>query len=438
MWPNRIFQMNEFKFAANIVQDDVFVTAGEIANTSDQIAEKIRHLSTKRLAVATARVDLVIAALAACQREGCQLLLLRRPLAVAFNYPDELGVDGCLTENGAVEYCGQTESARDGFAILLSTSGTTGIPKFARHSLEKLCGRIRGPKPGQPLPTWLLSYHPASFAGLQVVLSCLVGESKIVSITQGTVPQMCEAARKYSVTHLSATPTFWRAFLLAMSDSKGLPPLQQITLGGEVADQTLLTKLRNLFPQAGITHIYASTEAGALFAVRDGKAGFPAGWLDTGIDGVSLRLRKGVLEVKSPRAMSSYLHSTNNSPFSEDGWLITNDLVEVAGDRVLFRGRSDLVLNIGGAKVTPEEIEAVLLEHPDVAEAVVYGIANPITGATVAADIQCRPNLDEASLRKSLLQYAKSRLESYKIPRIIRFNHDTGTSDGGKKSRHIT
>jgi acyl-coenzyme A synthetase/AMP-(fatty) acid ligase len=270
---------------------------------------------------------------------------------------------------------------------------------------------------------------------MQVLLSCLVGGGKIVAFTDWTIRHMCDAVRDYAVTHMSATPTFWRAFVIALDKVSSAFALKHITLGGEVADQAILSRLRELFPNAGITHIYASTEAGALFAVRDGRAGFPAEWLESGIGGVELRLRDGILEVRSPRAMRGYVNRDRDASVTEDGWLITNDLIDIREERALFRGRADAVINVGGAKVCPEEVEAALLEHPDVVDVVVYGAANPITGATVVADVRPAADADQAALRRTLVQHARQRLEPYKVPRVFRFAQDIDTTDAGKKGR---
>ncbi len=193
--------------------------------------------------------------------------------------------------------------------------------------------------------------------------------------------------------------------------------------------------MRALFPKAGITHIYASTEAGALFAVRDGQAGFPAQWLETGIDGARLRVRDGELQVLSPRAMLGYAAGAKASPVLADGWLVTGDLVEQRGDRVYFLGRGDSVISVGGAKLTPEEVEAVLLKVPGVAEGRVFGVKNPITGYLVGAEIVAQAGADVEHLRAELLTAARAQLEPYKVPRVIRFVSSIRVSEAGKKDR---
>jgi acyl-CoA synthetase (AMP-forming)/AMP-acid ligase II len=163
----------------------------------------------------------------------------------------------------------------DKFRILLTTSGTTGRPKVASHTLERLAGRVRRSSSLASEARWLLTYSPASFAGLQVILTALLLDGVLIASGEPQITRLVELARKHAVTHVSGTPTFWRSFLVALSEVGGLPSLRYVTLGGEVASQALLDRLHAAFPEARITHIFAATETGALFSVTDGREGFP-------------------------------------------------------------------------------------------------------------------------------------------------------------------
>jgi acyl-CoA synthetase (AMP-forming)/AMP-acid ligase II len=202
-------------------------------------------------------------------------------------------------------------------------------------------------------------------------------------------------------------------------------------LGGEAVDQPLLDHLKERFPEARIVHIYASTEAGALFAVTDGQEGFPASWLERGPDGVSLRIVDGVLEVSSPRAMLGYALEDA----SPKEWVRTGDLVEVRGDRVHFIGREDSMINVGGAKVLPEEVERVAAEVPGVREAYVFGKRSPILGQIVAMQVVIEGGYDAEDVRTRLGQMLPDRLPAYKVPRIIQFVDGIGATETGKKER---
>ena len=267
------------------------------------------------------------------------------------------------------------------------------------------------------------------------MLSSLVIGAELITVSDATVANLCETAVEYRPSHISGTPTFWRSFLLTLGPRASALPLEQITLGGEIADAHILQALRATYPSVSISHIYASTEAGALFSVRDGLAGFPAAWLETGVDGVQLRIREGVLQVKSPRGMKGYVARAAAPVVTEDGWLVTGDLVEQVGERVHFGGRQDTMLNVGGAKVRPEEVEQVLLSLDGIADARVYGVRNPITGVVLAADIVARPGQDIANLKATLPASLRGRLETYKVPRIMNFVSSISVSEAGKKKK---
>jgi acyl-CoA synthetase (AMP-forming)/AMP-acid ligase II len=195
------------------------------------------------------------------------------------------------------------------------------------------------------------------------------------------------------------------------------PPLSRITLGGEAADQPLLDALAARFPGVPIRCIYASTEQGRLFSVADGRAGFPALWLSHPPGPTSFRIRNDVLEVAQGQH-----------------WHVTGDLVEIVGDRVLFRGRNDLVVNVGGAKVNPVLAEARLLAVPGIADALVYGIASPITGSLLAADIVAPGWGGERDWRGRVLA-ALADLPPPARPRRLRLVDALPLSAAGKKQR---
>lgn len=317
-------------------------------------------------------------------------------------------------------------------SIHLMTSGTTGLPKVAAHSLPSLLGRIQNQADlaSNRAGRWLLTYQPTAFAGLQVILTALYSGGALVLPRQRTIPSFYEAACQHGVTQMSATPTFWRAFLMVASP--GTPNLRQITLGGELVDQATLDRLKSAYPSARITHIYASTEAGVVFAVHDGLEGFPASWLDQSLQGIRVRVRNSSLEVLSPNAMAGYLGATPQ-PLADDGWIQTHDLVEVTADRVRILGRQDSIINVGGAKVYPQAIEAILLAVDGVIETKVYGVPNPITGALVAADVVLAAGLDLETARQTILSFARQRLAPYQVPRILRFVEAIQIEASGKK-----
>src|SRR6516165_7910714 len=169
------------------------------------------------------------------------------------------------------------------------------------------------------------------------------------------------AAGAHGVTHLSGTPSQWRHALMMMPANEAIAP-RYVRLSGEIADQAVLDSLRAAFPDATIGHAYASTEAGVVFDVNDGLAGFPTNYVGTERDGVTMKILDGTLRIRSCGAAKGYL---GGEPLLDAaGFVDSGDIIEQHGERFYFAGRKGGIINIGGLKVHPEEIEAVIKCHP--------------------------------------------------------------------------
>jgi len=337
-----------------------------------------------------------------------------------------------LFRSGILETYDSFESGGSGFLYVM-TSGTTQFPKIAKHTADTLFGTIKQTA-GSSLARWLLTYPPTSFAGLQVTFSALIGGGNLVAPPQRTMSSFVEAAVTQRVTHISGTPTFWRSFLCLLPQESAALHLEQVTIGGEAVDQSTLDRLRAALPCARITQIYASTEAGVAFSVNDVKAGIPVEWFDGEIGGVQLKVVDDVLHIRSPRILQRY-ESGEASPFDAEGWLCTGDLVRKEQDRFVFAGRADGRFNIGGFKVSPEEVESVLLQCEGVADVLVLAEASPISGQVLVANVVPYNGRSVGELKKSVQRFAYERLEPFKIPRIIRIVKGIEAAESGKKVR---
>lgn len=347
------------------------------------------------------------------------------------------GVKDCPPVFGDVppgRWAPSTAGDRGDTRWILTTSGTTGKPKMVSHSLKSLTLTTKTNVSRGASITWGLLYDHARFAGLQVVLQSIIAGSRLVA-PRPDIPLSDKLALFASegCTHLSATPTLWRK--IAMIPGSERLPLQQITLGGEIADDQILAALTRLFPHARISHVFASTEAGVGFSVIDRRAGFPMSFLDNPPAGIGLAVRDGQLYVRNENVFPAYL-GTDTGFSTSDGWIDTGDSVRIENDRVLFLGRANGVINVGGDKVHPEEVERVLLEHPLVGAVRIYAKANPITGALVAADIVLRdPSRGTKEIREELRMFVLSKLERHKVPNFMLFVTDLQLSAAGKVAR---
>lgn len=407
----------------------------ELRDQGAELAKRLTSRDWHRPAVVAQPADVVLTALLAGQLASADVVLLRNrwpntdELLASYSADSELHGDMSVSPRPVATASPPPPTHG---RIVLTTSGTTGSPKAVVHTLERLLGRIKAPPAGAPAARWLLTYDPASFAGLQVLLTAWISRSALCVPDEFDVASIAEMAHAQRPTHVSGTPTFWRALLVALGDSAAKLPLERLTLGGEIADQATLTRLREVYPQAAISHIYASTEAGSVFTVKDGRAGFPRAWLESGVEGVRLRINsRGVLEVNSPRRMEGFAHQGAVS----DDWIMTGDLVSLSDDRVMFVGREDCVINVGGGKVWPESVENVLCSVPGIAEAFVYGKRNPLLGALVMADVVVSNDLDAATVIEAARTICGQRLQRHEVPQRITAVPRIATNASGKKVR---
>ena len=278
---------------------------------------------------------------------------------------------------------------------VLMTSGTTGVPKMVVHNPAGLTAAVAASSPADGAAVWGTFYDIRRYGGLQIFLRAILGGASLVLSCAGE-PVADHLARlaKHGVTHLSGTPSHWRRALTALA-LRAIAP-RYVRLSGEIADQAILDGLRVAFPQAGIGHAYASTEAGVAFDVNDGLAGFPAAFVSEIRNGVEMKVLDGSLHIRSPRTALRYLGAGQAALTDDDGFVDTGDIVERRGDRYYFVGRRGGIINVGGLKVHPEEIEAVINRHPQVRMSQVRPKQSPITGSIVVADVVLKSEQDSA------------------------------------------
>jgi acyl-CoA synthetase (AMP-forming)/AMP-acid ligase II len=318
---------------------------------------------------------------------------------------------------------------------ILFTSGTTGAPKMVSHTLASLTGPLDDGVAAKARPVWSTFYDIRRYGGLQILLRALLGGgSMVLSSAAESVGDFLTRAGKSGTTHISGTPSHWRRALMSEAANRIAP--KYVRLSGEISDQAILDKLKAFFPRSEVAHAFASTEAGVGFDVRDGLAGFPADYIGAAGAKAELKVEDGTLRIRSARTASCYLGATARLGDSA-GFIDTGDMVERRGDRYHFLGRREGVVNVGGQKVYPEEVEAVLNCHPAVQISRVWARKSPITGAVVAADVVLRePRADFARVKASLLESCRAALSAYKVPVTLRAVASLGFASSGKLSRH--
>ena len=321
---------------------------------------------------------------------------------------------------------------------ILLTSGTTGTPKLVAHTLESLGGTLPRNPPAGTRTVWSTFYDIRRYGGLQIYLrAVLSGSSLVLSSAGEPIQEFFARGAAAGVTHISGTPSHWRRAL--MSGVTGALKPNYVRLSGEIVDQTVLDNLKSAFPQASVGHAFASTEAGVAFEVNDGLEGFPAEFLE-GRGGIDMKIEDGTLRIRSRRIAARYLDATATHLASADGFVDTGDLIEQREGRCYFRGRKTGVINVGGLKVHPEEVESVLNADVRVRMSLVRARRNPILGAVVVADVVLKQ--DSAAtpdatdrITAELLESCRRSLPPHKVPSTLRIVPTLELTPAGKLVR---
>src|SRR5262249_5978459 len=239
------------------------------------------------------------------------------------------------------------------------------------HTRAGLTAAIRR-NVGRDAPVvWGTFYDIRRYGGLQIFFRAIIdGGSLVLSSQDEPVSDHLARLGRHGVTHVSGTPSHWRRALMSPR-ARAMAP-GYVRLSGEIADQAILDNLRAAYPQARVGHAYASTEAGVGFEVDDGREGFPATMLGRLPSGVEMKVEDDTLRIRSERAALRYVGAAAAALAGRDGFVDTGDIVELRDGRYHFMGRRNGVINVGGLKVHPEEVEAVINRHPQVRMSLVH------------------------------------------------------------------
>jgi long-chain acyl-CoA synthetase len=322
--------------------------------------------------------------------------------------------------------------ALDHPGLVLFTSGSTGVEKAVLHDLVRVVERYRRPQRPFRVLTLLVFDHAG---GINTILHTLANGGAIVAVGSSdgerTPDAALRAVEQHRVTLLPATPTFLNMMLMAEAHRRhDLSSLELITYGTEVMPQTTLTRLRKALPGVALHQKYGMTEIGIMRSVSP-DAG--ERWVRVGGEGYETKVVDGTLRVRSPLAMLGYLNAP--SPFDADGWLDTGDRVEERGDAIRILGRKSDLINVGGEKVYPAEVEAVLLEMANVKEATVFAHKNPVMGNVVAARLVLHAPEPLDELRRRVREFCEPRLARFKIPMRVELADEVAVGERGKKLR---
>lgn len=312
--------------------------------------------------------------------------------------------------------------------LLVFTSGSTGVAKVAVHDVVSILAKYSKPRPALRTLLFLLFDH---LGGINTLLHVLANGGCAVISNDLYPDTVATTIERHRVQVLPTTPTFLTLLLVSGVDKQhDLSSLTVVTYGTEAMPTAMLARLNERFPNVRFQQTYGLTELGVL---RSKSRSSDSLWMKVGGEGYETRIVDGLLEIKAQSAMLGYLNAP--APFTEDGWYMTGDAVEVDGEWLRILGRKSELINAGGQKVYPAEVEGVLQTMEGVAEVAVKGEPNSLMGHIVTARVRLTTNEPLREFRTRMHAFCQGKLESYKVPVRVTLVNEVLHSDRFKKMR---
>ena len=312
--------------------------------------------------------------------------------------------------------------------LILFSSGTTGKPKAALHDLVPLLQKFKIKRKAMRTITFLLFDH---IGGFNTLFHILFNNGTIVALEDRSPDKVCEIIEKYNVELLPASPTFLNMMLFSKAYQKyDISCLKLVTYGTEPMPEATLKEFHKVLPNVRLKQTYGLSELGIMRSKSEKSDSL---WVKVGGEDYKTKIVDGKLWIKAKTAMLGYLNAP--SPFTKDGWFNTGDRVEVKGEYIKFLGRESEIINVGGQKVYPTEVESVLLEINGVKDAIVYGEKNSLMGEIVVANVKVDKLNNNKKFISLIKKYCRGKLDKYKIPVKINFTQKDLNSDRFKRSR---
>ena len=322
---------------------------------------------------------------------------------------------------------GLKESGRPG--LILFSSGSTGKSKAVLHDFLALLEKFKTPRHSRRFLTFLLFDH---IGGVNTLFYTLSNAGCVITVQDRSPDSVCAAIEKHKVEVLPTSPTFINLLLLGETyHYYDLSSLELVTYGTEVMPESTLKRFRSIFPAILLQQTYGLSEVGILSSKSKSSDSL---WVKVGGGEFQTRIVDGMLELKSKSAMLGYLNAAN--PFTEDGWFKTGDVVEVDGEYIRFLGRNSEIINVGGKKVYPAEVESVLQLLEGVEDVSVTGEQNPIIGQIVVARVKISTDEKLNSFRRRMRVFCENKMEGFKIPQKVNFVNEAMNGKRFKKMRN--
>jgi acyl-coenzyme A synthetase/AMP-(fatty) acid ligase len=314
--------------------------------------------------------------------------------------------------------------------LILFSSGSTGKSKAALHDIVPMLEKFTVLRHGLRTITFLLFDH---IGGFNTLLYNLSNAGCVVTVADRRPETICRAIERHRVELLPTSPTFLNLLLVSEAYRQyDLSSLKMVTYGTEVMPESTLKRFHALFPQVNLLQTYGLSEVGIL---RSKSRSSDSLWVKVGGEGFETRVVDGMLEIKARSAMLGYLN--HPSPFTADGWFKTGDAVEVDGEYLRILGRKSELINVGGEKVYPAEVESVLQLMDGVEDVAVTGEKHPMTGQVVCARVKLSTGEELSKFRARMRQFCHDKLPRFAIPQKVELVQDSLHGERFKKMRRI-
>ena len=319
---------------------------------------------------------------------------------------------------------------RGSAGLVLFSSGSTGKSKAAVHDLTGILEKFKTRRKAQRTITFLLYDH---IGGVNTLLHTLSNAGTVITVPDRSPDSVLAAIDRHRAELLPTSPSFINLILLSEAQTRhDLGSLKTVTYGTEPMPGSTLARFHAALPEVTLQQTYGLSEVGIL---RSKSRDSGSLWVKIGGEGFETRIVEGILHIKARSAMLGYLNAA--SPFTEDGWFVTGDSVEVDGEYLRILGRKSELINVGGQKVYPTEVESVIQVMPNVADVMVYGEKNAILGQMVCAKVALAAPEDPREFQRRMREHCRSRLEAFKIPSKVRFTEEALHGGRFKKNRQL-
>jgi long-chain acyl-CoA synthetase len=312
--------------------------------------------------------------------------------------------------------------------LVLFTSGTSGEPKAAVHDLSLMLKKFKTARSSLRTINFLLFDH---WGGLNTMFHVLSNGGAVVTAKHRTSEAVCRLIEEHQIELLPSSPTFLNLMLLSGAYRDfDLSSLKIISYGTEPMPESTLIRLKYTFPGVKLIQTYGLIELGVMRSKSESDSSL---WVKVGGDGYQTRVVDDMLQIKAASAMLGYLNA--DSPFTEDGWFITGDEVLQKGEYIKILGRKSEIINVGGEKVYPQEVENIIQGIENIADVIVYGERNRIMGNIVCANIKINDNADPKEMIRAVKKACREKLTAYKVPVKVVIVEDLLHNERFKKTR---